>query len=83
MLEITYDYYERMLEAFERIKDREKVPVFWPTVIQFDQFEKDPEKWINFCCYLYECNPAPKTAEEKYSKKNLQAFINRHLELTE
>lgn len=83
MIEITYDDYDKMLDTFERIKDREKVPVLWPSVIQIDKFEENPDKWINFCCYLYECNPAPKIAEEKYSKKNLQSFINRHLELTE
>ena len=31
-------------------------------------------------CYLYEGSTA-KTAEQKYSKKNLQEFIHRHLQL--
>lgn len=48
-----------------------------------DMFKKDPEKWIKYCCFLYEFNPAPSTAEEKYSKKNLSGFINKNLELTE
>lgn len=83
MVSITYDEYDQLLELFEKIKAGEKVPPYWPTVEQVDMFSEHPEKWIKFCCYLYEFNPEPKTPEEKYSKKNMAAFIHRNLELTD
>lgn len=83
LITMTYDQYDELLDLFEKVKAGEKVPTFWPTVEQIDMFEKDPKKWIKFCCYLYEENPAPRTHEEKYSKRNLSGFINRHLELVE
>lgn len=83
MITMTYDEYDSMIDAFQKIKDRDKVIPVWPSVAQIDMFKKDPEKWIKYCCFLYEFNPAPSTAEEKYSKKNLSGFINKNLELTE
>lgn len=83
MITMTYDQYDELLELFDKIKKDEKVLPVWPTVKQIDMFEKEPKKWIEFCCYLYENNPAPRTQEEKYSKRNLSAFINRNLELKE
>ena len=83
MITMTYDEYDSMIDVFQKIKERDKVIPVWPSVTQIDMFQKDPEKWIKYCCYLYEFNPGPATAEEKYSKKNLNNFINRNLELTE
>lgn len=83
MVYISYDEYDQNLEIFEKIEKSGKVPPYWPTVEQFDMFEENPEKWIHFCCFLYECNPEPKTSEERYSRKNLSAFIQENLELTE
>lgn len=83
MITMTYDEYDSLINEFERIKEKDKVISVWPSVAQIDMFQKDPEKWIKYCCYLYEFNPTPVTAEEKYSKKNLNSFINRNLELTE
>lgn len=79
MIEMTYDAYDALMEDFGKIKN--KVPVYWPTVTQIDRFSENPGKWLMYCCFLYECNPAPDTAEEKYSKKNLFDFINDHLTL--
>lgn len=83
MLSMSYEEYDKLLETFEEIKTGEKVISYWPTVPQVDLFWEDPEKWIYFCCYLYEFNDPPKTAEEKYSKKNLFEFINRNLQLVD
>lgn len=81
MLRMTYDAYDALLEKFEEVKENGKVIPIWPTIQQIDMFEEDPEKWLRYCCYLHECNPDPKTPEEKYSRRNMADFINRHLEL--
>lgn len=83
MVEMTYDEYDQMLEKFELIKEKKRVPVFWPTLQQIDGFREKPEEWLVLCCYLYECNPKPKTQSEKYSKSNLSMFINEHLVLVD
>lgn len=80
---MTYAEYDRLLEVFKQIKAKETVMEYWPSVEQMDQFEINPEKWILYCCYLYECNEPPKNPTEHYSKKNLLAFIGRYLVLTE
>ena len=81
MIRMTYDEYDALVEKFEKIKESGKVIPIWPTIQQVDEFQKDPEKWMAFCCYLHEFNPEPKTAEEKYSRRNLSDFINSNLEL--
>ena len=78
-MKATFDSYDERIEKFENIKGFE----YWPTNEQLEMFENDPDKWIRFCIYLYEHNPEPTNSTERYSKKNLNAFINRHLELTE
>lgn len=80
---MTFDEYDAITEKFEKIKARGKVPTFWPTVQQVDMFRENPEMWLLFSCYLHDFNPPPKTAAEKYSKKNLSAFINDNLELSD
>lgn len=80
---MTYDAYDRLTEQFAVIQSRGKVPTIWPTVQQIDKFDLDPDAWVLFCCYLYECNPAPESALDKYSKKNLARFISDHLILTD
>ncbi len=82
-IQMTYDEYDAMVERFERVKAGGKVPVYWPTIQQIDEFEKDPEKWLRFCCYLHEMNPEPSNNTEKYSRRNLGDFINRHLVLVD
>lgn len=78
-MKMTYDEYDALTEKFEIIKKEKQVPVYWPTVQQIDEFEKDPDKWILFCCYLHDHNPEPKNPGDKYSKKNLGSFIRNHL----
>lgn len=78
-MEMTYNDYDALLEKFAIIKDKKKVPVYWPTIQQIDKFQEDPDYWIQFCCYLYECNPTPVTSADKYSKKNLAQFISDNL----
>ena len=45
MITMTYDEYDSMIDAFQKIKDRDKVIPVWPSVAQIDMFKKDPEKW--------------------------------------
>lgn len=80
---MTYNEYDALTDKFDLIKEKKRVPAYWPTVQQIDSFESDPDKWILLCCYFYECNPAPSNAAEKYSKKNLAAFISNHLTLVD
>jgi hypothetical protein len=76
MVQITYSDYDNLLEIFEKIN----VKTFWPGVEQIDIFEKNPDKWIYFVCYLLEAGVQPKTNAEKYSKKSLNQFVAKHLE---
>ena len=45
--------------------------------------ENNPDLYIQFVCFLYECNDTPKNKEEKYSKKLLQKFIDTNLEFVD
>lgn len=78
-MQMTFDEYDAMIEKFESLK----TPVCWPTPEQILMFEKDPDKWLKFCCYLYEFAPNARTDEEKESKHNMMTYINRHLELVD
>ena len=42
---------------------------------------KHPDKFVVFASYLLETNDSPRNNDEKYSKKNLNRFVNSHLEL--
>ena len=78
-MQMTYDEYDALIERFEKLK----TPVCWPTEEQILMFEKNPDKWLMFCCYLYEFAPHARTEEEKESKHSMLRFINRHLELVD
>lgn len=80
MTEMTFEKYDELLDDFNNMK---KVPSLWPSIEQIDMFEKDEDKWLTFAIYLLEKNPPPKNAKERYSKKNLLAYVNRHLVLNE
>jgi hypothetical protein len=79
MTTMTYNKYDQLLETFNEMK----APLYWPTIQQIDEWENDPDKWLEFCCYLYEKSPAPTTGAERYSKRNMLDFINRHLQLVD
>lgn len=79
MQQMTYNEYDEMIEKFETLK----TPVCWPTQEQLLMFERNPDKWLKFCCYLYEFSPKAKTEEEIASKRGMMAYINRHLELVD
>lgn len=76
-MKLTFDEYDELLEKFEKIEGN----TFWPSVQDIDLMEKNPDKYIVFCCYLLEKNKKPETNQEKYSKKNLHSFVNKYLEL--
>lgn len=77
--QMTFEEYDQMIERFKNLHTK----TLWPTVGQIDDMEKDPERWLFFCCYLYEFGKKPVTNQEKYSKKNISLFINKHLELVD
>ena len=79
-MQLSYDDYDKITEYYF---DRAGTPTFWPSLEQIDKFELAPDRWLLFACYLYEKGEPPKTRAEDYSKKNLQAFINRHLDLVD
>ncbi len=74
---MTYDEYDAMLELFDTLT----VKPYYPDPLELDEMSKDPDKWIKFVCYLYEKGEKPKNQQERYSRKNLFAFIQEHLEL--
>lgn len=75
---MTIEEYDKISERFDGFKAKK----IWPSPKDIEKMEEDPERWILFACYLYE-GRAAKTAEQKYSKKNLQEFIHRHLQLVD
>lgn len=80
MTEMTFSEYDDLLDDFNKMK---KVPSLWPSIEQIDTFETDEDRWLIFAVYLLEKNPPPRNAKERYSKKNLLAYVNRHLTLIE
>lgn len=78
MTEMTFSEYDELLDDFNKMK---KVPPLWPSIEQIDMFETDEDRWLTFAVYLLEKNPHPRNAKERYSKKNLLAYVNRHLTL--
>lgn len=74
---MTFEEYDSILKQFESMS----IPVFFPTLAQIDLFDKEPNKWLFFCCYLYEKSQPTQTAAERYSKQNMMFFINKHLKL--
>lgn len=80
MTEMTFSEYDELLDDFNKMK---KVPPLWPSIEQIGTFETDEDRWLTFAVYLLEKNPPPRNAKERYSKKNLLAYVNRHLTLFE
>lgn len=81
MIQMTFDEYDAMMDRFKEMPEKKRLLPFWPTTAHVDQFEKEPQKWLRFCLFFYEMNPEPKTPAEKYSRKNMAAFIFSHLQL--
>lgn len=76
-MEMTFDEYDELVEKFEKIKGL----TYWPSVDDIDLMNKHPDKFVVFASYLLETNDIPRNNDEKYSKKNLNRFVNSHLEL--
>ena len=47
---MSFEQYDALLERFQKIKVR----TFWPSQEQLEEMEKDPDRFLIFCCYLYE-----------------------------
>lgn len=77
MMRMTFDEYVKESDRFEQIHTK----TFWPTPLQIEKFEENPDKWLMFACYLYECGKPPKTKAEMYHKKILKAFIDENLDI--
>lgn len=77
MMKLQFEKYDRLLDEFDSFN----TDLIWPSPEEIELLEKLPEKHaVLYACYLYE-KGIVKTTSDKYSKKNLQEFINSHLEL--
>lgn len=76
---MTFNEYDKMIDKFGQME----TPVYVPTYEQVEEFEKNPDKWIKYACYILEKFPTRKNSSDKYIKSNLQKFVNEHLELVE
>ena len=76
-MQVTFKEYDELMEKFNDME----TDTYWPTKEQIDEFEKEPDKWLMYSIYNYEKGKTPINNTEKYSKKLLSAFINRHLEI--
>ena len=74
---MSFEQYDALLERFQKIKVR----TFWPSQEQLEEMEKDPDRFLIFCCYLYETGKKPVSEAERENRKRLYRFINRNLEL--
>lgn len=74
---MTFDEYDAFIEKIEEID----TPAFWPTPIQIEIMEEDPDKWIKYLSYVLEkCSP-PEKKEDEYSMKNINAFLRKNLKI--
>lgn len=74
---MTFQEYDALVESY---KDK-KTLTYWPEVECIPLLESDPEKWIPTVIYLTEYGKTPRTEREKHSKKMLNRFLRKHLEL--
>lgn len=79
IFQLTFDEYDKIVDKFESLD----VPTYYPTLRQVDEMRENPQKWLLFACYIVECGEKPKHKAEEYRKKNLQDFIQKHLELVD
>lgn len=76
-MQLTFDEYDSLMDKFSKINTE----TYWPTREQINMFEIEPDKWLLYCIYIYEKGKPPVNITERYSKKNLSEFINKHLEI--
>lgn len=77
MIKMTFSQYDHLLETFKKVD----IKTFWPTPEQVKVMEADPERWMQFACYLNEQEEAPRTQEELLGRSKLRDFVNHNLEL--
>ncbi len=73
---VTFDKYDKTMEELEK----KKTTLTFPSVDEIDLMRENPKKYWKFASYL-EMHLKPVTNEEKYSCKNLKAFLRECLEL--
>lgn len=78
-MKMSYNAYDKMLECFEQMETKP----YYPDPLEFEEMEKNPDKFLLFVCYLYENGRSPVSKEEEYSRENLKEFIDQHLELVD
>ena len=76
-MQMTFSEYDQMMEHFEKMASE----AYYPDPQEYEEMEKNPDKFIKFVCFLYEKNTKPKNKEEMYSRKNMDAFIKSNLDL--
>ena len=74
---MTFDEYDDFIEEMGKSEKK----TYYPSVEDMDQFDPNNRESVLFAVYLYEFGEKPKTNAEKYSRKNLQDFIYKNLEL--
>lgn len=79
MIKMTFSEYDRMLEVFKDVK----IKSFWPSPEQVKVMEAEPQRWMQFACYLNEQTEPPRTQEELLGRSRLRDFINHNLELVD
>lgn len=79
MVKMTFDEYDKLMDVYGGMQEHP----YWPTDEQIEMFGKNPEKWLLFCIFLHEKNPAPSSESERQSKRKMMKFINRELELVD
>ena len=77
MVQMTFEQYDAFIEECEKMEPAN----FWPSPVQSEIMENNPDQFVLYACFLYERNDPPTTKAEQYSKKTLRQLINDHLEL--
>ena len=67
---MSFEQYDALLERFQKIKVR----TFWPSQEQLEEMEKDPDRFLIFCCYLYETGKKPVSESEREKQKAVISF---------
>lgn len=78
-MQLTFNRYDEEMEKFEKMK----TPVTYPSFEQIEKMKDEPDKWIMYACYVLAKAGEPKNNTEKYSRSNLQHFVNDNLVLVE
>lgn len=76
-MNMTYEEWDTTTELFSKIQQ----DTYWPTSIELEMMEKNPDKYLLYIAYKLETNSEPETKEEEYSKKTMLQILYDNLEL--